>query len=194
MGAIAILILLIAVPVAEIALLIEVGGLVGTWATIGLIIATAVAGTALIRWQGLGVIADIRRGIETESPSLDPVIAGLCLLVAGALLLTPGFLTDGVGFILLVPPARRTIARGIWRWFTRHGHVASYSRTGRFDAGPGRSGHGGPGNDAPGKGTPGSGGDRHGDVIEGTFVDLGRGKGSDKGNPESPWSNGPDKS
>ena len=194
MGAIAVLIVLIAVPVAEIALLIEVGGLVGTWATIALIVATAAVGTALIRWQGLGVIADIRRGIETESPSLDPVIAGLCLLVAGALLLTPGFLTDGVGFVLLVPPARRTIARGLWRWFTRHGHVASYSRTGQFGAGQGAGRHGATGHDQSGHDQSGAGSNRRGDVIEGTFVDLGRDKRSDKDSSDSPWSTGTDKS
>jgi len=125
MAALALLIALIAVPIAEIAVLIEVGGAIGTTATIGAIVLTAIAGTALIRHQGLGVIADIRRGVEAGSPSLAPLMEGLFLLLAGAFMLTPGFITDAAGLALLVAPLRRALARAAWLRIARRGHVVS---------------------------------------------------------------------
>lgn len=123
MAALVLLIAFVVVPVAEIYVLIEVGGVIGTVPTIGLIILTAVVGTALIRHQGLGVIAEVRRGIDAGAPPITPLIDGLFLLAAGVLLLTPGFLTDTVGFLCLVPPLRRAAAGALLRWLAEHGHV-----------------------------------------------------------------------
>ena len=99
--------LFIAVPLVEIYLLLEVGGVIGAIPTIGLVVLTAAAGAALVRAQGFSTIRQVRRSMEAGEVPAVAIIEGIFLLVAGALLLTPGFLTDAVGFCCLVPPLRR---------------------------------------------------------------------------------------
>ena len=100
-------------PIIEMYLLIEVGGYIGAWPTIGLVMITAVIGVALLRIQGL---ATLTRGVgrlnQGELPARE-MVEGLLLAVAGALLLTPGFVTDFVGFLLLAPPTRLLIAERV---------------------------------------------------------------------------------
>ncbi len=100
---------LVAVPIIEIALFIEVGGWWGLWPTLAIVILTALIGTVLLRAQGLAAVGDLQRRVQMgEDPS--PTIAhGAMILVAGLLLLTPGFFTDGVGFLLLTPPVRNAL-------------------------------------------------------------------------------------
>ena len=97
-------------PIAEMYLLIEVAGYIDTLPTIGLVMLTAVIGVALLKRQGL---ATLTRGLSRldhgEVPARE-MAEGLLLAVAGALLLTPGFITDTVGFVLLFPPSRMVIA------------------------------------------------------------------------------------
>ncbi|MEL0111000.1 MAG: FxsA family protein, partial [Rickettsiales bacterium] len=88
-----ILFVFIAVPIAEIAVFIEAGEQFGLWPTLGLVILTAVIGTALLRHQGLQTIQRVQLSLERGEMPVGEVFTGLCLLVAGALLLTPGFLT-----------------------------------------------------------------------------------------------------
>jgi len=104
------LILFVSVPIAEIALFIEVGELYGLWPTVGAIFATAAAGSLLIRYQGLAVLREVQANVDAGHLPARPLFDGFCLLFAGAMLLTPGFITDGIGFILLFPPARTVIA------------------------------------------------------------------------------------
>lgn len=98
-------------PIIEMYLLIRVGGYIGALPTIALVMLTAVAGVALLRVQGL---ATLTRGMGRlqggEIPARE-VAEGILLAVAGALLLTPGFVTDAIGFLLLFPPSRAAIAR-----------------------------------------------------------------------------------
>ncbi len=98
-------------PIAEIYVLLEAGHAFGVWPVVGACIATAIVGGALLRWQGLAALraaeADIRDGRVPVEAAADAVF----LLIAAPLLMTPGFITDTLGFILLVPPARRFIAR-----------------------------------------------------------------------------------
>jgi UPF0716 protein FxsA len=108
---IALLALFVLVPLAEIAVLIRVGGLLGLWPTLALVVLTAVAGSVVIRLQGVAVLERVRREIEAGEVPVEGVLDGLCLLAAGALLLTPGFLTDTLGACLLVPPLRRALYR-----------------------------------------------------------------------------------
>ena len=96
----------IAVPIAEIAIFVEVGGQWGLWPAIGAIFATAVAGSILIRQQGVAVLRRVRDEVGAGRFPARQVFDGLCLLIAGTLLLLPGFITDAVGFILLVPVIR----------------------------------------------------------------------------------------
>ena len=101
--------LFIAVPLVEIYLLLEVGGMIGAVPTIGLVVLTAAAGAALVRAQGFSTILQVRRSLEAGEVPAVAIIEGIFLLVAGALLLTPGFLTDAIGFGCLIPPLRRVL-------------------------------------------------------------------------------------
>ncbi len=103
------LLLFIAVPLAEIYLLLQVGGVIGAVPTIGLVVATAAVGAVLVRVQGFSTILEVRRSLDAGEIPAVAIIEGILLLVAGALLLTPGFVTDAVGFGCLVPPLRRTL-------------------------------------------------------------------------------------
>ncbi len=99
------------IPLIEIALFILIGGAIGLWATLGTVILTAAAGTFLVRAQGLTALQELRKSLsELRDPS-EPLAHGAMILVAGILLLTPGFFTDGVGFALLVPPVRACVFR-----------------------------------------------------------------------------------
>ncbi len=101
----------IGVPAAEIALFIVVGGEIGVWPTIGLIILTAVGGSMLIRHQGMRTLLSARETLARQELPLQEAFDGICLVAAGFLLLTPGFMTDSIGLLLLVPPFR-TLIRG----------------------------------------------------------------------------------
>ncbi len=96
----------IAVPVIEIAVFIQAGERLGLWPTLATIVLTAMIGTALLRHQGLATMARARDSMEKDRFPAAEVFDGLCLLVAGALLITPGFVTDGAGFLLFVPAVR----------------------------------------------------------------------------------------
>ena len=94
---------LVAIPIIEIALFIEIGGWIGLWPTIGVVILTALVGTLLLRQQGFATINDLQNRLnEGRDPSVA-LAHGAMILVAGVVLLTPGFFTDAVGFLLLIP-------------------------------------------------------------------------------------------
>ena len=93
-------------PIAEIAIFVKVSSQWGLWPAIGAIFATAVAGSILIRHQGVAVLRRVRDEVSAGRLPACQVFDGLCLLIAGTLLLLPGFITDAVGFILLVPVIR----------------------------------------------------------------------------------------
>lgn len=107
------LLLFIAIPLLEIYLLIQVGEIVGALPTVILVVFTAVIGVWLLRWQGLTTLAQVQRSMAQGQLPAVALIEGLFLLVAGALLLTPGFFTDALGFVLLVPPLRQALARAV---------------------------------------------------------------------------------
>lgn len=101
------LLLFFTVPLVEIYVLLEVGGIVGVLPTIALVVLTAIIGAGLIRSQGITTLGRVQQELERgELPAVGIIEAAL-LLVAGALLLTPGFVTDTIGFLILVPPLRR---------------------------------------------------------------------------------------
>lgn len=97
----------IAVPLIELALLLQVGAWIGPVPTIALVIVTAIAGASLARWQGLSAIERAKSMAQAGQLPAGPVFDGILILVAALLLLTPGILTDAVGFFLLVPLTRR---------------------------------------------------------------------------------------
>ncbi len=103
----------LAIPVIEIYVLITVGSAIGAGTTIALIIFTALLGAVLVRAQGFSTLARVQGQLARgEMPAIE-IFEGLFLLVAGALLLTPGFVTDAIGFAFLTPPLRRLIIHRI---------------------------------------------------------------------------------
>ena len=106
MRALIIFLLLFGIPVAEIALFIQVGDLIGLWPTLGCILLTAVVGTFLVRAQGIAILGRIQAETQQGRLPVGELISGACLVVAGLLLVTPGFLTDFLGFCLLIPFSR----------------------------------------------------------------------------------------
>lgn len=120
----------IAVPLIEIGLFIQVGGAIGLWPTLFVVVGTAMAGTALLRHQGLGALARLQQSLDQGEAPLEPVFDGFCLLAAGALLLTPGFFTDAVGFALFVPAVRHALRRLVAKRVQMHAHMAHMHTTG----------------------------------------------------------------
>ena len=105
--------LFLTVPLIEIALFIQIGGLIGLWPTLAIVVLTAVAGTFLVRSQGFRVLGEVRSSFETLNDPTEPLAHGAMILFSGALLLTPGFFTDAVGFSLLIPGVRTAVFRWI---------------------------------------------------------------------------------
>lgn len=100
-------ILFLLVPLVEIFFLIQVGQVIGAGWTIFLVVATAVIGAFLLRLQGFQTLHRAQRTMQQGQLPATEMLEGLCLLVSGALLLTPGFVTDTMGFLLLMPPVRQ---------------------------------------------------------------------------------------
>jgi UPF0716 protein FxsA len=107
------LLLFLVVPLAEIYLLIQAGGVIGALNTVALVVLTAVVGAWLLRLQGLATLRRVQQSLERGELPETALVEGVLLLLAGALLLTPGFITDAVGFALLVPAARVALARTV---------------------------------------------------------------------------------
>jgi UPF0716 protein FxsA len=128
-----ILIAFIAVPLIEIALFIQVGGWIGLWPTLAIVIATAVAGTWALRSQGRATIEDLRRRFDTLADPTEPLAHGAMILFGGALLLTPGFFTDSVGLLLMIPGVRTAVMR----WLAKRVEVRRFEM-GQRPAGPRR--------------------------------------------------------
>lgn len=118
-------ILFLAVPLLEIYILVKVGSAIGALPTILLCIFTAALGAALLRLQGIQTLARVRMKLDQgEIPAVD-MLGGLILLFSGLLLLTPGFFTDVIGFLCLIPRLREYLAGKFLRR-----HIVSYQRRG----------------------------------------------------------------
>lgn len=101
--------LFVAVPLIEIALFIQIGGWLGLWPTLGLVVLTALVGTVLMRAQGMAALDRLQAALERGRDPTGPLADGAAVLIAGMLLLTPGFFTDTLGIALLVPALRKRI-------------------------------------------------------------------------------------
>ncbi len=120
------------IPLIEIYLLIKVGSWLGAWATVLLVVLTAVLGAFLLRQQGLATLERVRKSIaQGQVPAIE-MLEGAMLIVGGALLLTPGFFTDAIGFICLIPALRRKVIV----WAIDRGLVMSVGGAGRARRGP----------------------------------------------------------
>ena len=107
------------IPVVELALLIKVGTVIGTLNTIVLVISTALIGAWLVRMEGLGVIYRFQAAMAEGRLPAEEMIDGAMILVAGALLVTPGLCTDVTGFLLVFPSSRGMIKRWLRRYIEK---------------------------------------------------------------------------
>jgi len=162
------LVAFIAVPVIEIALFIQVGGIIGLWPTLLIVILTALAGTWLVRSQGRLALDQLKTSFNDLRDPTEPLMHGAMILFSGALLLTPGFFTDAVGFALLVPAVRTAAARAIRARISVSGFSAQSSSQYPGDQHPHH----------PRARQPHRGRD---DVIDGEFIEL-----SDDDAPKGP--------
>lgn len=155
------------VPVIEIALFIKVGGLIGLWPTLAIVVSTAFLGTWLLRTQGRIAMGQLQRAFSELDDPTEPLAHGAMILVAGILLLTPGFFTDALGFALLLPPVRVAV----FRYLSSRVTVTSFQMGTRttYTRHPGGQG----------------------DIIDGEFTEV-----NPKPDPDAPpsgWVEGPDR-
>ena len=113
------LLLFTVVPLVELWLLLWIGGRVGFWPTVGIVLATGVIGATLAKHEGLRVVRRWQEATAKGGLPEDGVLGGLLVLVGGVFLITPGVLTDVAGLLLLLPPTRRWVAGLIRRRFER---------------------------------------------------------------------------
>ncbi len=118
-----VLLLFIGIPITEIAVFIQVGDIIGLWPTIAVVVITALIGTALLRQQGLNTLMRAQATMNEGRVPAEELFDGVCLLLAGAFLLTPGFVTDSVGFLLFLPPFRALLRRYAKGFIQRHGNI-----------------------------------------------------------------------
>ena len=119
------LIAFLAVPIIEIYLFFQVGGIIGAGWTILIVIATAIIGATLLRQQGLATWTRLNQSIAQGQLPPTVLVEGILLLLSGAFLLTPGFFTDAIGFLFLMPPVRKYLAsyllsRGVFMASSMH--------------------------------------------------------------------------
>jgi UPF0716 protein FxsA len=116
------LLLFILMPLVELFLLIEIGRRIGTLSTLMIIVLTGMLGAFLARHQGIGVVRQIRSEIANGRLPASQLVDGVIILLAGAVLITPGVLTDALGFLCLIPATRKVIRDMLWRWLERSIH------------------------------------------------------------------------
>ena len=161
------LIAFIAVPLIEITLFIQVGGAIGLGYTLAIVVLTAILGTWLVRSQGIAALANLRGSFGELRDPTEPLVHGAMILFSGALLLTPGFFTDAVGFALLVPGIRQAIYHNIRSRVT----IQSFGTPGQQH------------------GTQNPHAAQQGDVIDGEFHEISEEERVKRG--PSRWSKGP---
>ncbi len=116
--------LFVAVPLIEIALFIQIGGAIGLLPTLVIVVLTAILGTALVRSQGGQALRELQSAFNDLRDPSEPLAHGAMILFAGALLLTPGFFTDAIGFSLLIPGVRKAAFEALRKRVTVQGFTA----------------------------------------------------------------------
>jgi len=118
------LIVFTVIPILEITIFISIGSVIGLWPTLITVVLTAIIGTALLRKQGLATLFTAQKNLGEGQFPIEQIFDGLCLIIAGFLLITPGFVTDGIGVLLFLPQFRvllkKIISRGLVARTTTH--------------------------------------------------------------------------
>lgn len=166
-----IFLLFMLVPIIEIIGFIQIGGLIGVWATIGIVILTAIIGSVLLRHQGMAVMFKAQSDLRRGAVPIDSMVTGMFLAFAGALLLTPGFFTDILGLLLFLPPFREFVAEHLFKGViapkARQQFRDKFSEPGNENqprSGPGRGPHAHPNEARPDDGD--------GPIIDGTYEEV----------------------
>ena len=110
------LLALLALPLIEIAGFVLVGGWLGLWPTLGLVLLSGVAGVAVFQMAGRTMAQRVSRAIEQKAPPMADLFHGFCLVAAAILLIIPGFFTDLLALLLLFPPFRTVLGLYLWRF------------------------------------------------------------------------------
>ena len=154
--------LFLVIPIIEIYVLIQVGGYIGVLPTIALVVLTAVIGASLLRSQGMQTYLRFNQALSEGRPPANEILEGVALLIGGALLLTPGFFTDLIGFFCLLPFTRRPVVTFIVNRFNpMPGPISGMNRGGFGSPPSGTSGS------ASGPSTGNKPGNKPGNVFEG---------------------------
>ncbi len=149
--------LFVIVPLIEIVLLINVGKVIGAWYTVGLVLLSAFIGVNMLRHQGLSTLMRARARMDGGEIPAQEMIEGVILAVGGALLVTPGFVTDFFGFCCLIPYTRRALVSRLQRHFTVVGMQQGFGEQPRSFQDP------------PFRHRPGSDGGQSGDTYDGEY-------------------------
>ena len=153
-----ILIALIFLPIIEIAVFIALGGEIGIGNTVSLIIVPAFIGAWILRQQGLTTLRNAQQSLGQQIFPVSALFDGVCLLLAGVFLLTPGFLTDALGFLICVPLVRRFLRHWVWITINRSSTCSEWTKYEESPDGP----------------------SRNRDTIDGSFREIDSDKGLDK--------------
>ena len=129
------LILFVVMPIVEMIVILKVASYIGGWSTIGLVVLTAVVGMALLRRQGLSTLMSAQQKMETGEMPLKEMVDGIFLAVGGALLLTPGFVTDTIGFCCLLPGIRQLLIGYVLRHVVSGVKVSVHTQSASYGAG-----------------------------------------------------------
>lgn len=149
---------LLLIPLMDVLVLVLVAGWIGTITTVALVVLTALIGMFLVRAEGRHTLRRIRKKVAQGRPPTDELLDGGLLIAAGAFLLTPGLVTDTIGFLLVLPPSRYLVREAAKRWVVvpiadakSSGFVTGQVYTGGFPGGPDGPQEGGPGEYDPGE-------------------------------------------
>lgn len=183
---------LLLVPILEIYVIVQVGQVIGAWPTVALLLFESLLGAWIIKYEGRKAWAALQQALATGRMPGRELADGALVLVGGTLLLTPGFLTDIVGFFFVLP-FTRPLARRLLGWYVARRFVLLTSEAGRGGGGP-QGPAWGPGGSGPSRGPTGDprvvpGEVIEGEVVEGEIVDDGA-HGTDKGDDHPTGSGG----
>jgi UPF0716 protein FxsA len=120
----AVAVLFLVVPFVELFVLLQVGQAIGVLDTVALLVVVSIVGAWLVKREGLGVLRRAQEGVAAGAVPGRELVDGVLILFAGALLLTPGFVTDVVGILLLLPPVRAALRGATLRWLRRRSSVS----------------------------------------------------------------------
>ena len=107
------------IPVAEIYVLVQAAHVIGTWSTLGLVVLSGFVGSWFVRSQSYSIIQKINRTVSQGQLPAEDLMSGFCVLVGGILMIAPGFITDVMGLLLVLPPTRVVIVWGLKKYFAQ---------------------------------------------------------------------------